>query len=193
MSLDLPDCGWCSSKNRKLKYYECCYATLRCCSSKLILYFFVSGLSKRPNQTPHKNLKTSMINLTKPLHQKAELPEGYEPSPLDVLCGRGVECFNHSGNVAFRRVLEANLDRYTSARTKLEKSILVVEIVDMVRNSGGSVDSAKFLRMNHKTRRYYEIGDDAASKYGPQQAIRGACGAVSDRVLLFSSLLLITV
>lgn len=125
-----------------------------------------------------------MINLTKPLHQKTYMPEGYEPSVLDVLCGRGVECFNHSGNVAFRKVIEENLDRYTMSRTKLEKSILVVQIVDIVRNIGGE-DSAWFLRKDHKVGKYYEIGDDAARKYSGRPACsRRMCWFLHCRSLL---------
>ena len=96
------------------------------------------------------------------------LPDHFKPTVLDVLCGRGKECYNHEGNRNFRRLVETSLPRYAKCRTKHEKGMLVVNIVDGVRSKGGG-----FVRFDTKASRWLEIGDDAArEKVG--QTIREA-------------------
>ena len=86
-----------------------------------------------------------------------------EPGPNDVICARGKRAFNHPGNRRFRNMVESYMERYSMAATKLEKSMLVSQIVDGVRHAdppGG------FLRESEDEvtgcSRWYEVGDAVA-------------------------------
>mmetsp|Transcript_25167 Transcript_25167/g.35446 ORF Transcript_25167/g.35446 Transcript_25167/m.35446 type:complete len:655 (+) Transcript_25167:122-2086(+) len=89
-----------------------------------------------------------------------DLPENFFPSDNDVICGRGKQYQNHSGNKKFRKIIDANLDRYDMAESKPQKSRVVIAIVDQIRNNckphGGFVDKKA------DTGRWFEIGDSQA-------------------------------
>jgi hypothetical protein len=84
------------------------------------------------------------------------LPIGYEPTALDVCCGRGKKNWRHQGNISFRRIIRIRVDSYISAPTKQDKSSIVVAIVDDIRLLGG-----KFLKQDDSGR-WYDIGDSQA-------------------------------
>ena len=63
----------------------------------------------------------------------APLPFQDRPGPHDVICGRGKLAKNHSGNVAFRRLIQHNLERYSLAGSKTQKSGIVAQIIAWVR------------------------------------------------------------
>lgn len=69
------------------------------------------------------------------------LPADYEPTNLDICSGRGKAFWNHSGNVAFRNLIQSQVEVYINAPTKAEKSAIVVAIVDELRRQG-----CKFLK-----------------------------------------------
>jgi hypothetical protein len=81
------------------------------------------------------------------------LPAGYELGDNDVYCGRGSLCFNHVGNRRFRDIVDENLQRYNDATTKFEKSSIIYEVVDKIRNDGG------FVKKDSVNGQYYEVGD----------------------------------
>jgi len=60
---------------------------------------------------------------------------GINPSPQDVLLGRGWRVQNHEGNVRFRSFLEAYSDEYDTA-ARLRKRQLAVELVNLLRGRG---------------------------------------------------------
>ena len=94
------------------------------------------------------------------MKEKKFLDANFSPSEWDVLCGRGKECFNWSGNHRFRLIVDRYLEEYQQANTKLKKSMIVADIVDYVRL--GNPHEGGFIR---KTNGYwYEIGDEAARK-----------------------------
>jgi hypothetical protein len=59
------------------------------------------------------------------------------PCEHDVLCGRGKNCYYHSGNQIFRKLIAENLEAYTLALTKKLKMQTVMRIVDTVIACGG--------------------------------------------------------
>ena len=79
------------------------------------------------------------------------------PGEYDVICARGKRALGHLGNRRFRSMIEDNLEKYSRANSKLEKSLIVSEIVDAVRASspGGG-----FIR--EKGGIWYEVGDHIA-------------------------------
>jgi hypothetical protein len=94
------------------------------------------------------------------MKEKKFLDVNFSPSEWDVLCGRGKDCFNWSGNHRFRLIVDRYLEEYQQANTKLKKSMIVADIVDYVRL--GNPHEGGFIR---KTNGYwYEIGDEAARK-----------------------------
>jgi hypothetical protein len=87
---------------------------------------------------------------------KRFLHDGYKLSDYDVYCGRGYLCFNHIGNHHFRTLISNNIHRYTNAVTKFQKSLIIQEIVDHVRNTS---KEGGFVKKDTITGRYYEVGD----------------------------------
>jgi hypothetical protein len=88
---------------------------------------------------------------------KCFLSENYVPSEFDILCGRGVECFRHSGNAIFRQTVDKSVTRYATALSK-QKSSVVQDVIRQVRAK--SSESAKFIRLCHLKKCWYEITDD---------------------------------
>lgn len=100
---------------------------------------------------------------------KTPLHANFKPSEFDVLCGRGKSCYHWCGNQRFRNTIERTLEDYQNSDTKLRKSMIVMEIVDLVRSN--SPDGGGFVR--EIKGQWCEIGDEAArEKVG--QTIRDA-------------------
>jgi hypothetical protein len=106
-------------------------------------------MSSSHTDTTMKNDAKSANSSTR----KRYLPSGYSLSDTDVICGRGTTCFNHSGNERFRRVIESQLHRYLNTLSKLDKTMLIYEIVTYIRVSGN------FVKLDKSNGRYYEVGD----------------------------------
>jgi hypothetical protein len=60
------------------------------------------------------------------------LPSYFSPSNLDVIVGTGREPRNHKGNAQLRETLLRYIARYSSADNKLEKTLIISEIVAAV-------------------------------------------------------------
>ena len=100
------------------------------------------------------------------------LAASFAPGDYDVICARGKENYNHVGNRRFRLTIEMNIGKYLKAATKLDKSLLVIQIVDTVR--GGS-NGGGFVKRDEDGR-WIEIGDQLArEKVG--HALRDAINA----------------
>lgn len=105
-----------------------------------------------------------------PVDRVTWLAPDFEPSPYDVICGRGKIAFNHAGNHRFRVTIDIYLQRYSKAKTKLEKSIIVMSIVDIFRQNS---PTGGFVKRDTSTGRWFEVGDAVArEKVG--QALREA-------------------
>lgn len=84
-------------------------------------------------------------------------PNFQGPGPNDVLCARGKSALNHPGNRKFRTMIKDNLENYSKADTKQDKSHIVSLIVDSVRLAspdGGFVKQENGI--------WYEVGDHIA-------------------------------
>jgi hypothetical protein len=84
------------------------------------------------------------------------------PGDHDVMCGRGSKCYNHPGNKMFRRLVEANLQRYSDALTKHSKTSIIYEIINYVRQCS---PNGGFVKLDLLTGRYTEVGDFCAVSY----------------------------
>ncbi|CAB9506547.1 Nitrilase family, member 2 [Seminavis robusta] len=67
--------------------------------------------------------------------EKTILPESYEPSKFSVICGRGKGSYQSDGNINFRALVKSNLERYKEAPGRLEKSFIVSEVLNCIRES----------------------------------------------------------
>lgn len=56
--------------------------------------------------------------------------------PNDVLLGRGLACYNHSGNVKFRKLIQQNKLRYVAC-TKMDKPVVAKELVKIWKSQHG--------------------------------------------------------
>lgn len=86
-----------------------------------------------------------------------------------MICGRGKKCYAHVGNDRFRKRVMGMLDEYRKARSKLDKSKVLSDVVEQVRlNSprGG------FVKQDSNGR-WYEVGDFLAREK-TSQAFRDA-------------------
>lgn len=122
----------------------------------------------------HGVFKTQLIVVNPKVFENAPrenatpLSEQFSPSNYDVICGRGAQCYNHIGNRRFRVTIGMNLQRYLSASSKIEKTLVVMSIVDTIRESS---PEGGFVKQHPTTGRWFEVGDHLArEKVG--QALR---------------------
>jgi len=67
------------------------------------------------------------------------------PGPFDVICARGKQAYNHEGNRYFRQIIHHTTEKYSKVESKLQRSMIVSEVVDAIRAKGNG-----FLRSNSK-------------------------------------------
>jgi hypothetical protein len=84
------------------------------------------------------------------------LPEDFKPGIDDVICGRGKKCYSHIGNERFRQRVLGMLDKYSQARSKLDKSSVLNDVVEQVRVAS---PRGGFIKQDEATRRWFEVGD----------------------------------
>jgi hypothetical protein len=65
------------------------------------------------------------------------LAKDFVPSNYCVLCGRGKEYFDFVGNRRFRCIINMYLDRYSKAKEKIAKSIIVSDVLSIIKDAGG--------------------------------------------------------
>lgn len=65
------------------------------------------------------------------------LPADFVPGPNDVVCARGKSFWDHVGNQRYRTLIGAATDKYSSSTNKLEKTLVVSEIVEAVQKQQG--------------------------------------------------------
>ena len=77
---------------------------------------------------------------------------------LTVICHRGKGAFNHSGNKRYRGIIEATVHKYSQVKSRIQKSIIVADIVESIRSAsphGGFVKP-------HGKNRWVQVSDDVA-------------------------------
>jgi hypothetical protein len=85
-----------------------------------------------------------------------KLPASCSPGPFDIICARGKEAKTHDGNQRLRFLVQQCAAQYSSATSKLEKSMIVSSIADVfrLRSCGGFVKK--------ENDEWYEVGDQIA-------------------------------
>jgi len=72
-------------------------------------------------------------------------PKRIVPGPFDVICARGKQAYNHEGNRYFRQIIHQATEKYSQVESKLQRSMIVTDIVDAIRAKGNG-----FLRKTNK-------------------------------------------
>jgi hypothetical protein len=115
--------------------------------------------SKRKTENPKilfHNTTSSSKNQSA-MTSMVPLSASFTLGSCDVICARGKEVRNHGGNKRYRTIIEKSLDRYAEASTKYEKSSIVSDIVETIRqtsSNGGFVKQEDGI--------WYEVGDHLA-------------------------------
>lgn len=84
--------------------------------------------------------KSIQVGDTEIKYEKYEnkyLPDDFVPRATDVVCARGKSYWEHPGNRKYRVLIAASTDKYASTSNKLEKTLIVSEIVEAIHNEGG--------------------------------------------------------
>jgi hypothetical protein len=98
---------------------------------------------------------TSKLAAFDPKTVRSQLGADFKPSDYSVICGRGKDSYNHTGNRCFRILASVFVERYSRADSKTAKAALVLNIVSMIRHAGGH-----FCKCEKGT--WYEVGDRCA-------------------------------
>jgi len=88
----------------------------------------------------------------------------FEPTSLDVICARGKEAYNHTGNIRFRQLVADQLHNYQSSTSKMAKSQIVREIIESVRRASPKGGFVK--KVNGK---WFDVGERARREKTGQQ------------------------
>jgi hypothetical protein len=95
------------------------------------------------------------------------LPADFEPNSYSIICGRGSSCYKAVGNRRFRVIVTMFLEQYSLADTKLAKSNIVSQVMDMIHSSGGSF--VKQQQQKGEGGQWYQVSTaDAREKVGAQ-------------------------
>jgi hypothetical protein len=117
---------------------------------------------------------TSSLSATQ---ESKQLWEGFLPTDLDVICGRGKGSYNKPGNKRFRALVKTYLNDYISARTKFAKSAVLQDILNHVRASGG-----RFIKYSkHHQPGWSELSDDQAREkvgHAVRESITASCSSI---------------
>jgi hypothetical protein len=97
-------------------------------------------------------MKTPILNKRRAvdLDEGKAMDDGYLPGPCDVICGRGKRSVHHPGNARFRLAILLHLDVYQEARTKIDKSLVVINIADSFKSVNGA-----FIKENAKKKGHW--------------------------------------
>ena len=104
----------------------------------------------------NEQLGSESVAISKPKGM-VPLKIDYQPGEHDVICARGKQAKNHSGNVWYRELIDESLEQYDAAATKTEKTVLVTSILEAVRNA--SPDGGFIKKVEG---RWMEVGDHIA-------------------------------
>jgi hypothetical protein len=116
-------------------------------------HFYPSPGAFTPQTYNHQRTSTSGPSASS--SKISQLSAEFQPSDYSVVCGRGKDSFNHVGNCRFRALVTMFIERYSQASTKVAKSAIVSEIMDVIRQARGNF--CKFQRGA-----WFEVGDHQA-------------------------------
>lgn len=102
---------------------------------------FFSGASSYKFWFGNIEISTSgrIKNENSAMEYTTPLPEDFVPGDHDVVINKGKRFFHHKGNAWLRDIASCMIDKYAAASSKLEKSLIISDVVDHVRINGNFV------------------------------------------------------
>lgn len=88
------------------------------------------------------------------------LPKGFAPGENDIVIGRSMKYFNHSGNRALRSMVASRLEEYSEA-DKSEKSFIISEVMEQIKANSNT--GAGFLKLDPASGLWYEVCTSAVA------------------------------
>lgn len=101
----------------------------------------------------------------------AFFPIDFTPGAEDVIIAKGKKYSKHYGNLKLRTMIVSKLENYVNAQTKSEKSFILMEMINTVRES--SPWGGGFVRQDKETGRWLEA-DDVLAREKTSQMFRDA-------------------
>ncbi|CAB9515867.1 Nitrilase family, member 2 [Seminavis robusta] len=92
-----------------------------------------STINAPPARKPRRRKKGQ--SQSPPTKDMIPLSPNFQPGKLDVICSRGKFAYNSPGNCWFRCMVEEQMDNYSNAKTKTDKSLVVSILVNRVRHA----------------------------------------------------------
>jgi len=92
-------------------------------------------------------------------NESKSLPNTYVPSDYDVVCGRGKGNYKRPGNKQLHDIIQQYLHTYSEAKTKLDKTLVLDDIIDRVRAQNNG--TARFVKFDPITG-WVEISSEQA-------------------------------
>jgi hypothetical protein len=114
-----------------------------------------SSLTKNGATSPSASLTVGWVT-------PCPLPPNYKPGPNDVICGRGKRIKEFPGNIAFKSTVQQALHKYSQAASRFEKTMIVSQIIEVVRDKGGSFIRSTALA-KEQTRKTGKLGRSPAT------------------------------
>lgn len=115
-------------------------------------------------QTPKRDL------VVKAAHSEYEgsfvLPVDFSPGSNDVVCARGKSYWDHEGNKKYRQLIAHATKKYSATENKLEKTLIVSEIVEAIHERSG-----KFVKKEKKGGPWVEV-DEVFAREKVGQSLR---------------------
>lgn len=93
------------------------------------------------------------------LSESSTMLQDFQLSEFDVACGRGKGCYNQAGNKRMRDICRKFVSKYQLAKSKLDKSLILSEIVEEVKRQNNG--TAKFVK-HDKQLGWIAISDEKA-------------------------------
>ncbi|KAG7353211.1 hypothetical protein IV203_009260 [Nitzschia inconspicua] len=85
---------------------------------------------------------------------KTLLPEGFEPTPYSVICGRGRKCTSAIGNRRLQIIAQMFIGKYSQLSRKEDKTEIVSEILRMVQDA---CPDERFAFIKYHDGRWWEV------------------------------------
>lgn len=126
---------------------------------------FLFSIAHDGDSSQYSILSTYLINLPSAIHSlvdesPTQLPDNYQPTEYDVVCGRGKGSYNRVGNKRFRSIVATFMYEYESSKSKMDKSLIIGRIVDRVREQDNG--KAHFLKYNTKSKCWFVLNNEQA-------------------------------
>ena len=118
-----------------------------------LLRSYSPGMERSYNNNNNNNNRNRSKNCDEPL------PESFQPTPYTVILGRGNMAFRSVGYQRLQVIISMHLNRYSNAKSRVERSSIVSSIIEMIQDGVGVNGGCAFVRLDEKTNRWYEVGE----------------------------------